>query len=403
MALVISDSSAAFRKHAEEIKLASELIQGLINEELDTFSKLSYHFGNPTKDVSEDQIDDLCRTIAPRAFVVTIGQKSLVRRIVFEAQTITINAIKSRSEPASDSAPLKLPLPEREARLQEQQTRLQGIAIKGELEPSHQLVDLVNHMVEHEQVMWLAPSRCTKREQELAILPKERNPVVQLEQKVLTLTSPELKLEANISTEMRTVWALQRRGIAFDQTRTLDWSSHESWIRMMLDAVARDPPQGFARVQLGQALRADKELWLMLSDHCRGEVKVKPDNTKPLDVAFKKFMVDPRVTLHLVPLMSAPASSASSGSQASKRAIVAKPEERPAKQPKGKSKGKVPKELVGLDTLSAKGPRCFGFNLPGGCKNKTSGNPPKCQRGLHECCGCGGSHSYQDCPHKKKE
>lgn len=405
MATSVSDSIAAFKKHAEELQLAAELLNGLIAAELNTFSKLSYHFGNPTKDVTEEQLTELCQAIKPAAFVVTIGQKSILRRIVFEAQTLTINNLKSKSEPASDAAPAKLPLPERESRLTEQKARLTGLAIKGELEPSHQLIDLVNHMVEHEQVMWLAPSRCSKREQELAILPKDRNPVLQLEQKVITLATPELKLEANTSTDMRTIWALQRRGIAFDQTRALDWETHESWVRMMLDAVARDPPPGFARVQLSQSLRADRELWLMLSDECRGAVRVKADNSKPLDEAFRKFMVDPRVTFHLMPLMGPTGKESASGhsEKHQKRSSSSKPEERPNKQAKGKSKGKVPKELIGLTTLSSSGPRCFGFNLPGGCKNKTSGNPPKCHRGVHECCGCGGLHSYQSCPQKKKE
>jgi hypothetical protein len=46
---------------------------------------------------------------------------------------------------------------------------------------------------------------------------KEKPTTLTLEQQTLKLTTPEPKLKADTSNELLMQWALQRRGLAFDQ------------------------------------------------------------------------------------------------------------------------------------------------------------------------------------------
>ena len=62
---------------------------------------------------------------------------------------------------------------------------------------------------------------------------------------------------------------------------------------------------------------------------------------------------------------------------------------------------RVPKLLLGLHYRHPCGkPICFGFNLPGGCSQTTDTNATECDRGMHVCSKCLGSHSYNQCPQK---
>ena len=61
----------------------------------------------------------------------------------------------------------RLPAAEKQSRLESQAKRLAGPRIIGEMSPSHQLVDLANAMVESGVLTWIAPSRCSKRDDEV--------------------------------------------------------------------------------------------------------------------------------------------------------------------------------------------------------------------------------------------
>ena len=69
---------------------------------------------------------------------------------------------------------------------------------------------------------------------------------------------------ADIGTELKLQWALQRRGIAMDQCRLLDWSVHEEWVQWLLQSLTKEVPTGFATTKLEQIVRANKELWTVL-------------------------------------------------------------------------------------------------------------------------------------------
>lgn len=51
----------------------------------------------------------------------------------------------------------------------------------GELEPSHSLIELANHVLETGTLIWLAPSKCPKRDDEIQLSIKERSSTIQVE------------------------------------------------------------------------------------------------------------------------------------------------------------------------------------------------------------------------------
>ena len=57
----------------------------------------------------------------------------------------------------------KLPAAKKQARLQQQQARLSGLHIAGKLQPSHSRIDLAAPMLESNPIIWIGPSKCTKK------------------------------------------------------------------------------------------------------------------------------------------------------------------------------------------------------------------------------------------------
>ena len=67
---------------------------------------------------------------------------------------------------------------------------LSGTEIQGDeyFEPSNDsfsLVDLANHILETGAIIWIAPSKCSKRDDEIQVAIKERTSSIQIENSVL--------------------------------------------------------------------------------------------------------------------------------------------------------------------------------------------------------------------------
>ena len=88
-------------------------------------------------------------------------------------------------DPSDPSHTRKVPVPEKRARLDLQWRRLSGMEITGELEPSHQLLDLTNQQYESGIIMWIPASKCAKREAEILATGKDKSSLLQVEQNVI--------------------------------------------------------------------------------------------------------------------------------------------------------------------------------------------------------------------------
>ena len=100
----------------------------------------------------------------------------------------------------------RIPIAEKKHRLEQQERRLAGVAISGELEPSHQLLDLTNNIIETGAIVWIAPSRCTKRSDEVQLAIRDKPSSVQIENQQLKVAQVPDEFKADYGSEIKLQW-----------------------------------------------------------------------------------------------------------------------------------------------------------------------------------------------------
>ncbi|CAJ1352120.1 unnamed protein product [Effrenium voratum] len=215
-----------------------------------------------------------------------IALVSDVRKLIFEASTYVLAELKMQvSAPEVGEVSRKIPFVEKRARLQEQQARLGGLKIEGNMCPSHALIDAVYGMAVSGAIVYLPPW-----DQEVAGDNKAK-PIIKFENSQLTVVPGDALEPIDVGSELKCLWALQRRGIAFDQAEILSWDVHESWVHKLFNTLSQEVPAGFGRVSLGQVLRADRELFVLMtqeiSDPLR-QAKVLASQLQPWVQARKR-------------------------------------------------------------------------------------------------------------------
>ena len=302
-AMSIIDSEAAFERKCKELRNGDELFNGLDRLGIKDFSTLAFTLGTPQKAPTDEQFEELGNKVYGTP---TIGQLALLRKLHFESATLMVASINEQvksdsSDPTSLSK--RLPAAEKQSRLEIQSKRLAGLRIVGELSPSHQLLDLTNAMVETGVLTWVAPSKCSKRDDEVQANIKPNPSTLQIEQATLKVAQVPVATVADVGSELKLQWALQRRGIAMDQCRLLDSVYHEEWVQWLLQSITKEVPSGFGTIKLEQVVRADKELWTLLAQ--QQTKSLRPSNDVPvLNDDFKRLTTDPRVTMFVLPLPS---------------------------------------------------------------------------------------------------
>ena len=142
---------------------------------LRTFSDLGFAVGAPQAPAAPADFDGFC-TQLNGGTDMTISEVSRVRRLHFEACTLIVAHTKQQvTLDANVEGSRKLPAAEKQARLQQQQARLSGLHIAGELQPSHSLIDLAASMLESNTIIWIGPSKCTKGNQKYKWLLRRRS------------------------------------------------------------------------------------------------------------------------------------------------------------------------------------------------------------------------------------
>jgi hypothetical protein len=387
----IVDSAAAFERKCKELGGGEDLFNGLNTLGVTDFSTLAFTLGTPQKAPTDEQFEDMGSKVFQSP---TLGQLALLRKLHFEATTLMVASINEQvkadtSDPTSLAK--RLPAAEKQSRLEVQTKRLAGLKIAGELAPSHQLLDVTNAMVESGVLTWIAPSKCSKRDDEIQANIRPAASTLQIEQSTLKVAQVPIATTADVGSELKLQWAMQRRGIAMDQCRLLDWAYHEEWVQWLLQTLTKDVPAGFAAVKLDQLLRADKELGTILAQ--QQSKSLKPVNDQPvLNEDFKKLTTDPRVTMLILPLPTT-GPKVQQPTQP-KKTDPPKMGGNPAAPPNKKRKitraeKNCPEELKKYTLrLEGKGNICWNFNMAGGCSQNTTGTPAKCMRGFHVCAHC---------------
>ena len=272
------DSTAAFDAHVDAIDPGGALKALLDGHGLKTFSQLAFAAGTPQSPVSDETFKQFANDLNGGTDM-SIANLAKLRRLHFEAQTLVVAHLKSQVAVDSTEGVRKLPAAEKEARLQDQKTRLVGLQIKGETQPSYALVDMVAKMAETNNIVWLPPSKCTKRDAEVQVSLKEKPQTVTVENQTLKLATSPTVLKVDIGNELQFQWAMQRRGFAYDQCRLINHETHEAWLQILLNHLTREVPVGFSKVSIEQLLRADKEVFTLMAQELTGSLKARADGT----------------------------------------------------------------------------------------------------------------------------
>lgn len=88
----------------------------------------------------------------------------------------------------------------------------------------------------------IGPSKCTKRETEIQIAAtKKKTQILSGEQQTVKVTAAESTRKADSNTELQLQWCRQRRGIALDQCRLVEWDNHQRGVQYMWQHAAQTP------------------------------------------------------------------------------------------------------------------------------------------------------------------
>ena len=380
MALV--DSEAAFQKRCDELMPGlHDMFEYL---QISTFSSLAFTVGTPQQPVVEQDMQRFADRVVQGP--ASIAEVSVIKRIHFEAQTLLMADVRKQATVGDTSEPSKsLPFVEKKRRLDAQQLRITGLSRAHEQRASHALIDLCFSIVEIGALIYVAPSRCTSRDVEINSEAKtKQKQLLTLEQGSLKAVSGDSLPAVDVGTEMKLMYALQRRGLAFDLVNLMSWDVHTEWTNKLFRAMMAETPSNFQSVSLQQIVKADQEMFMLLASEYDGPLKAQAiDGDPPLDAQMRLFFNDPRINMHLVPLPAQQKRPAPTGSSADR------PSQQPAKKPKtgNKTPSQVPSELSGLHTKTADNkPMCWNYNLAKGCQNTTKKG--RCRFGYHSCMRC---------------
>jgi len=180
--MTLVDSLASFEKRCNDIDDSGSMWDGLKGQDVRCFSALAFAIGTPQSAPSDTQYEELATKVFGGS--PTLGQVSGLRRLHFEATTLIVATLNEqvKSDTADPSALVKkLPTAEKQSRFEKQQVRLSGVKMTGEMAPSHQLLDLANSIIESGAIIWIAPSRCSKRDDEIHANIKPSSSTVQVE------------------------------------------------------------------------------------------------------------------------------------------------------------------------------------------------------------------------------
>ena len=407
----ILDSEAHFRKRSEEVGLSDRGRQAVVVAGYSTLGRLAFGVGQPGTPVPDQEFQRFATNIL--GGLASMHDVSAIKRLLFEAQTMTMAQLRDQVSNPDAPTMRKIPPVEREAKMRQLRARLPGVVIEKQLEPSHALLNLMGQIWESRQLQYIPIEKLTSREHE--VLHAKPSKQLSIDSERLLVKEETKTPDQAATTEMQTLEALKRRGIAMAFCDMLTWEQHERYLQSLFGHLRSEPPEGYVRPSLQQILRADREVFLTM---IRRDVNVRrgADDVLQMDDEIINALRSYDVGFHLMPLPKPKASDSSQPKSTSygpspapaQGAPRATPYGKGAQNCKQKGKGKkqvniLPKELQNRGCLGQDehGRRlCFNFNL-GKCSEAASG--AQCPRGWHLCMkkGCHAPHSVLE--HEKSK
>jgi hypothetical protein len=361
-----------------------------------------------------------------------LAQRSALKRLYWEAGAHAAADLERRvqARPEDDQKPMVIPSTERNARLDIIKTELgTGMKVEGPMLPSNRLVDAYDDMRLKGCLKYLPWSKITRRDQEMMDIVED--PFFKVSPQTGTMTwIPQVKEQpADVSDMLKVKDMLHRRGIALQMGKLCTYVEHRKlvdWYFELLDAV---PPPKHKRVSLWQIMRCDEAIWLRFQEQTMAGLPIGADGSFPLSTILVSTMNEKRIGQfvdHLQGTEDGPqrqnhgetptqgkrkadkqANNNQRNDNFSQRNNQNKPKNQQSSSSKGGKKGNGKAKKKGDNKFNARLPQhaigkgwsgflnghriCYGYNLPGGCPNKTN-DMGDCPKGRHNCAICDGNH-----------
>ena len=389
------ESPASFKSRALHHGLTEAQYLELAGKGIDNLSKLAFAVTTPGTTPTEEALRRLLNDARPEA--VTLGDLSAIRRLMFDAQTLSVAMVKQAVEGNDGQTKSELSPPERSHRIADQKTRLTGISFQGPYECAFSCYDIVSEMLEKDTPTYPQPHRFGTRSSEVSKEKPAKELVIDSGAHVAVRDAKQ-QVRCNIKNELEMAQALTRRAHAFDLMGACTFALMEKFHQFLLGYLQMLPPPGYTQVTMEQCMRADRAAWVRISEKL-SSLKKGTDGVSPLDKIFPSLESDPAVTYHLLPCPGRSAPNTDVIKPPKRKGQEDDPPDR--KKGKGKGGGKgPPQELRDLNHNTPKGDRiCWNFNLKNkGCKYAKAGS--KCKRGVHCCMICYKDHPYHKCNDK---
>ncbi len=262
----------------------------------------------------------------------------MVKRLIFEAHTLVLAALKEQVTAPESAAAKKVPASERESKMQNLRGLLTGLNIEGPTEPGHSLLDACAQMYHLNEIRYLAPEKCVSRLHEVT---HAKSPLKQLE-----IESDKLVLKEHQDVPAETAHsgpqvkeALERRGLGLVFADLITHSSYTRYISALFAHLHREPPPGYSRCSVSQLVAADKAVWSkLLEDNVKP--RRNPDGTYPLDGVLVRALESYQVSFSLLPLPQTKKPNPKGDSDKDKDKVWKVWDKRHKGDRKGKGKGK---------------------------------------------------------------
>ena len=415
----IINSKAVFVDYATAAGVTQASIDLSVAGGIDTMSKLAFSSSYVPGQDSDAAFKEFLQALLNAA--PNVGQLACWRQLHFTSHTLSVAAVRQQADSGADQRLRSMPAVERAERYSAQCDRLSSMKLEGELEPSHQVLDMAAQQYEQNCLVYLHPEKATKRGDELLGVKKVSTLSLEVSASVRIVQRSE-DMTTSMDTHLKLLWALQRRALAYDQAHLITFKHSDVWIQHLLASMHSVSPPGFSSPGLTQVLAADHKLHLLMCEGSRSGIVAKTGGPRPLDTLLLALMHDARVAFHLLPLQAsarapvlpprvvpegavAVLTSSALKRKRKKDAKLAReaasfvpvpawvPPVPSARALKGAAKGSKGLKGKGKGKGKQAGP-CRFFNGDRGCNFSAE----ECNAGAHVCSLCGGEHAAVACP-----
>ena len=384
----LPDSTAYFNARANEYQVPEELLNALHAAGVRTMAHMAFSIVRPGQEFEEDKFDDWLRTVNG-GVMPTLGAVAAVRRLHFEAEIVVTSVLRSSVEqPSESSAPKPLPHAERTARMRQLKGQFPGLNLTGLNEPAQALLDECVFQYEHRLLRYVEPAKCNSRESEVMAGKSDRK--LRIEANSLSVRESKNTPDEDVSNAYKLQQCLRRRAVAYEFAGLISFAVHEQYVDRLMRRLNAEPPPNYQSTSMNQILRADREVWVHLSQNVE-DIRPNGAGEKPLDKALQEALSDYNVAFHLLPL---PVNNANSYAPLRTK-DASQPHDNFSKgsfqHRKGKGKNKsqskgssvAPRGIQGAVGRDSRGrPICFNYNLSS-CDQAPAGG--SCSRGRHVC------------------